>query len=360
MSATYLRGNYQEAIIAFTSAIEIDPKQAPAYVGRGDAYSARAESKMSVETEFVDQAKDDYKSAINDYQTAISLDNTLADVYLKAARIYEILDDIDSAIEILQQGISVTGSDSLKAYLLEITKEKEQSLESLFRQGVTDDMPTIDDLTFLGKSVVNMDIETAKGLIKSVCKYDELLHDFVVEDSDAPDSHIPFRSVGGALVGYNVEVWQNLDANYVRHFWIYRYRGEESKCPIGFRDIFFDDTLETILEKCGLSTATDIATFVHNALEGECTSQSDAIEFAKEASERIRTQFYTSNDSSRISFRLGNEVGGVSLADGVGKITSYNLEINLYLDDRYYDMVMKLEDGKLNDFRIWVWLIDPS
>ena len=31
-------GNYQEAIIAFTTAIEIDPKQAPAYVGRGDAY----------------------------------------------------------------------------------------------------------------------------------------------------------------------------------------------------------------------------------------------------------------------------------------------------------------------------------
>lgn len=31
-------GNYEEAIIAFTAAIEIDPKQAPAYVGRGDAY----------------------------------------------------------------------------------------------------------------------------------------------------------------------------------------------------------------------------------------------------------------------------------------------------------------------------------
>lgn len=30
-------GNYTETIIAFTAAIEIDPKQAPAYVGRGDA-----------------------------------------------------------------------------------------------------------------------------------------------------------------------------------------------------------------------------------------------------------------------------------------------------------------------------------
>lgn len=31
-------GNYQEAIIAFTAAIEIDPKRAEAFLGRGDTY----------------------------------------------------------------------------------------------------------------------------------------------------------------------------------------------------------------------------------------------------------------------------------------------------------------------------------
>ena len=30
-------GNYEEAILAFTAAIEIDPKRAEAYIGRGDA-----------------------------------------------------------------------------------------------------------------------------------------------------------------------------------------------------------------------------------------------------------------------------------------------------------------------------------
>lgn len=39
MGVRYLsEGNYEEAIIAFTAAIEIDPKRAEAYVGRGDAY----------------------------------------------------------------------------------------------------------------------------------------------------------------------------------------------------------------------------------------------------------------------------------------------------------------------------------
>ena len=31
-------GDYEGAILAFSAAIEIDPKRAPAYVGRGDAY----------------------------------------------------------------------------------------------------------------------------------------------------------------------------------------------------------------------------------------------------------------------------------------------------------------------------------
>lgn len=40
-------GNYEEAIIAFTAAIEIEPKQAPAYVGRGDAYLAKSELDLA-------------------------------------------------------------------------------------------------------------------------------------------------------------------------------------------------------------------------------------------------------------------------------------------------------------------------
>ena len=38
-------GNYEEAILAFTAAIEIDPARAEAYVGRGDAYVASGETE---------------------------------------------------------------------------------------------------------------------------------------------------------------------------------------------------------------------------------------------------------------------------------------------------------------------------
>lgn len=62
-------GNYEEAIIAFTTAIEIDPKQ--------------------------------------------------SDAYRKAAEAYEGLGDIDSAIAVLQQGIEITGDQALKDLLTE-------------------------------------------------------------------------------------------------------------------------------------------------------------------------------------------------------------------------------------------------
>jgi Tfp pilus assembly protein PilF len=66
LGAKYLdEGNYQEAVLAFTAAIEIDPKNPDAYVGRGDAYIELGE----------------YDKAADDYEDAISLDPTLEDTY---------------------------------------------------------------------------------------------------------------------------------------------------------------------------------------------------------------------------------------------------------------------------------------
>ena len=62
-------GNYEEAILAFTAAIEIDPKQAPAYVGRGDAYFTAAQTLMEGmdSAEFPAEVTTGYENAIADY-----------------------------------------------------------------------------------------------------------------------------------------------------------------------------------------------------------------------------------------------------------------------------------------------------
>lgn len=58
-------GNYDEAILAFQAAIEIDPKNAQAYIGVGDAYAGlAAQSNDAAEKqEYLLSAKDWYEQA---------------------------------------------------------------------------------------------------------------------------------------------------------------------------------------------------------------------------------------------------------------------------------------------------------
>lgn len=105
-------GNYAEAVIAFTSAIEIDPKQAPAYVGRGNAYI------LSGETE------ENLAAAQNDYAEAIELDETNIDAYLGLADVYIQRGNYDKAREILSAGVEKTGDETLEEMLRWIPLEE--------------------------------------------------------------------------------------------------------------------------------------------------------------------------------------------------------------------------------------------
>ena len=101
-------GNYEEAIIAFTAAIEIDAKQAPAYVGRGDAYAGSGETG------------DIFELAKTDYIVALELDKLLVEVYQKLADIYIASGEIESALAILKTGYDITGSEYLNNRLNEL------------------------------------------------------------------------------------------------------------------------------------------------------------------------------------------------------------------------------------------------
>lgn len=88
-------GNYEEAIIAFTAAIEIDPNRAEAYVGRGDAYIGSGETE------------DNLAAAEADYEEAIALDETDTDAYLGLADVYIRRGEYDRALEILNRALEV-------------------------------------------------------------------------------------------------------------------------------------------------------------------------------------------------------------------------------------------------------------
>ena len=112
-------GNYEEAIIAFTAAIEIDPKQAPVYVGRGNAYV------LSGETE------DNLSAAKADYEKAVELDETSAEAHLGLADVYIRQGDYDKALEILRQGLEKTDKDEdIATKIQEVGNRGEEALRA--------------------------------------------------------------------------------------------------------------------------------------------------------------------------------------------------------------------------------------
>ena len=96
-------GNYEEAIVAFNTAIEIEPNQAMAYVGRGNAYIGSGETAENLAL------------ALGDYQQALKLNGKNVDAYLGIADVYIRQGDFDTALAILNDGLEKTGGDELIA-----------------------------------------------------------------------------------------------------------------------------------------------------------------------------------------------------------------------------------------------------
>lgn len=122
-------GNYEEAIIAFTAAIEIDPNRATAYIGRGDAYVASGETEENL------------AAAQADYERAVELDDSQAELYRKLSYVYDAMGEPLRSIEILEQGAHLLGDDNLleeaqrKEALLQENVPVEESVAELEQEG---------------------------------------------------------------------------------------------------------------------------------------------------------------------------------------------------------------------------------
>ena len=104
-------GDYEEAILAFTAAIEIDPRRPEAFVGRGDAYV-----RSGATAEHLTAAQEDYEAAI-------ALDEMLSGAWLGLADVYIKQGDWDAARATLEAGYAATGDAGLGERLEQLDKE---------------------------------------------------------------------------------------------------------------------------------------------------------------------------------------------------------------------------------------------
>lgn len=91
--------NYQEAILAFTEAIGVDPNQAELYIRRAGAYVYSGETA------------DNLAAALADYEVARELDSADPDLWLGLADVYIRQGDYEKAKEVLEEGLEATGGD---------------------------------------------------------------------------------------------------------------------------------------------------------------------------------------------------------------------------------------------------------
>lgn len=187
-------GRYDEAIVAFTVAIEIDTKQAVAFAGRGKAYIGVAEGESEkVQGKLPEEAVSAYWKALADFLQAISLDGMDVELYESAADIYLVLGETDAAAAILQDGIDKTKNEVLKRKLSELRadKEAEETVPTGFaaKEGYVafDKLSTIDQ-----ERIITAITMLESGERESVCEY--LGHSAWKED-DA--NHTLYTEYGG-------------------------------------------------------------------------------------------------------------------------------------------------------------------
>lgn len=112
--------------------------------------SARKLSKqLEIAHEYMENGE--YDKAIAAFTEAINIDPTSIEAYLGAAEAYVALDDYESAVDILQKGYDVTGSDEIKAKLDEYTAVIEARKAEVAGQVEFD--ISIDDFKFMGHTV---------------------------------------------------------------------------------------------------------------------------------------------------------------------------------------------------------------
>lgn len=82
--------NYEEAILAFTEAINIDPNRAELYISRAGAYVYSGETA------------DNLAAALADYEAAKELDSADPDLWLGLADVYIRQGELIKALETLE------------------------------------------------------------------------------------------------------------------------------------------------------------------------------------------------------------------------------------------------------------------
>lgn len=296
-------GNYKEAILAFTAAIEIDPKQAPAYVGRGDAYVGLGE------------VEENLAAAKADYETAIELDETIAEAYLGLANVYIRQGEYEKALEILKQASNVIEDDRIYQKIQEVTEGVEtDQFQKILNAGKTDHMLRFEEITFLGEPLRKFTI-------------DELIAKMTALGMDSFENNEGgYRCVNARFErlnsGPSVSALQRDDESYVSLFGYDSGVVENETTRIGIRDLKTFDSMEKLFTALGFLNGNDIDNYICGLAEAKYDSY-----------EELRKVFDALKYNDENFQMFFSSVGGSYCEDGKCSVVDLTLTIYVHSDE---------------------------
>ena len=287
-------GNYEEAVVAFAAAIEIDPKNVNAYIGRADAYLVWADTERS-DGEITEEIMQWYQLAEADYLSVLETEPENAEIYKKLFELYRNTGNTDKAADILQDGIDACGPDE---ELLRLAEEMGYELDENGR--LVSEEEKLAAMTPSEQVKYYLDQEAGEQPLfpGNITLFDQDIHEMTLDDVlsiagangwDNPnyltsDSFTDFAGRLRYMVRYNMMApsgWSNvsafqtedfLNAGYICFEQLsfgapLNYYGDNDEVrekltvgiPVGMFDLCTGDSLETALEKMGFENAAQIA-----------------------------------------------------------------------------------------------------
>lgn len=161
-------GKYEEAIVAFNVAIEIEPNQVLAYIGRGSAYISSGETEENL------------NAALADYQKAIELDAQNADAYFGVADVYVRQGEYEAALEILKNDLGEIGDGERVIRMISeigmqyLTEGKHEKAIAAFSTAIEIDSRALE--AYLGRAAAYLGSgETEENLAAAQADYERVI-----------------------------------------------------------------------------------------------------------------------------------------------------------------------------------------
>ena len=150
------------------------------------------EKKIEQQLELADKyiAELDYEEAIIAYQEAINIEPKCIEAYLGLADIYVIMEDYEEAINILEQGYAVTGKD----LLIRRKEEIERLIKLIDESDIEDEIETIIDEVSKAENKTEIIYYHENEKTRDM----EIVSDEVIETLEkVPNSSVTYVAVGG-------------------------------------------------------------------------------------------------------------------------------------------------------------------